>query len=114
MSGLDKADLPPDARADIRSVPSMIYYGVPTVDAVLMRSLGVRRSLSVGLGNRFRQQVSAGVSAPRLQQARTWLAATSDALWQQASQEAESPMDGRRIRRVWEIVTGSETEGTSP
>ena len=47
MSGLADADLPEATKAEIRSVPSMIYFGVPTMDAVLMRSLSVPRSISV-------------------------------------------------------------------
>ena len=100
LSGLDAAELSGDLRADIRSVPSMIYYGVPTVEAVLMRSLGVPRSVSVSLGRRFQQAAPGAAPAPRLQQARAWLAASPDRLWQDVSRESNSPMDGQRMRQV--------------
>jgi hypothetical protein len=112
MSGLDAAELPPDLRAEIRSVPSKIYYGVPTVEAVLMRSLGVPRSVSVVLGDRFKQAAPGDAPAPRLQQARAWLTAASDDLWQDVAREAGSPMDGQRTRRVWSIITGIQPKST--
>lgn len=108
MSGLDKEELSEEVRADIRAVPSMIYFGVPTVEAVLMRSLGVPRSVSVSLGNRFQQEESNGNSAPRLQKAREWLSDSSDGLWREVARESNSPMDGIRMREVWRIITGNQ------
>ena len=66
-----------DHRADIRSVPSMINYGVLTDEAVLMRGFGVPRSVSVSLGGRFRQAAPGAAPAPHIQQARAWLARQS-------------------------------------
>lgn len=110
MSDLADAALSDEAKSDIRCVPSMIYFGVPTVEAVLMRSLGVPRSMSVRLGHRFREQSNKRDLAPRLQRARKWLAETSAEVWQEVARESNVPMDGKRMRDAWGIITGSQSD----
>ncbi len=107
MSGIAEADLPMEAKAEIRTVPSMIYFGVPTVEAVLMRSLGVPRSVSVSLGRRFADAPADTQSEPRLQRARKWLENSSPDLWQEATRQSNVPMDGKRMWKAWRIITGS-------
>jgi len=106
MSGLEDADLSEEAKAQIRSVPSMIYFGVPTVEAVLMRSLGVPRSISVAMGSRFASEEDKAEVAPRLQKARTWLERTSPDIWREIVQASNLPMDGKRMQDAWLIITG--------
>lgn len=105
MSGLAAEDLA-KGDAGIRSVPSMIYYGVPTVDAVLMRSLGVPRSVSVAMGSRFAQEVQDPEGEPRIHGARKWLESSSVDTWRKASKESGVTIDGGRIQDVWRIITG--------
>jgi hypothetical protein len=54
MSGMDVTELRPDLRADIPSIPSMIYYCVPTIEADLQqegdRRIDRRRYLGVWCG----------------------------------------------------------------
>jgi hypothetical protein len=108
MAGLADAELTNDAKAEIRSVPSMIYYGVSTVEAVLMRSLGVPRSVSVPLGRRFQEETDKNDATPRLQKARKWLAESSAEVWQQVARESSLTMDGKRMRAAWRIITGDQ------
>lgn len=113
MSGLDEAELSDEARAEIRMVPSKIYFGVPTTEAVVMRSLGVPRSVSVSLGQRFQQAEGANTAEPRIQRARKWLAECSDETWKEVARESNLSMDGKRMRQVWRIVTGTPAEAGS-
>lgn len=108
MSELAYANLPDEAKAAIRSVPSMIYFGVPTIEAVLMRSLGVPRSISVAMGKRFTVEAEEAEPAPRLQKARAWLERSSAETWQEVANESNLPMDGKRMRDVWRIITGNQ------
>lgn len=107
MSELAESNLSIEARAEIRSVPSMIYFGVPTIEAVLMRSLGVPRSISVAIGKRFAAEAEAIEPAPRLQKARAWLERSSSQTWQEVARESNLPMDGNRMRQAWCIITGN-------
>ncbi|GKT09450.1 DEAD/DEAH box helicase [Desulforhabdus sp. TSK] len=108
MSQLADEKLSEEAKAAIRSVPSMIYFGVPTIEAVLMRSLGVPRSISVAMGKRFTTEAKETEPAPRLQKARVWLERTSSETWQEVANESSLPMDGKRMRDVWRIITGNQ------
>jgi hypothetical protein len=86
----------------------MIYFGVPTFEAVLMRSLGVPRPISVALGKRFTVEETGAAPAPRLQKARAWLEQSSDTTWQEAAYESNLSMDGKRMRDAWRIITGNQ------
>lgn len=109
MSEIADANLSEEVKAAIRSVPSMIYFGVPTIEAVLMRSLGVPRSISVAMGNRFIVEATDAEPAPRLQKARAWLERSSAETWQEVANESNLPMDGKRMQDVWRIITGNQT-----
>lgn len=108
MSGLADANLSDEAKAAIRSVPSMIYFGVPTIEAVLMRSLGVPRSISVAMGKRFTDEATESEPVPRLQKARAWLERSSAETWQEIARESNLPMDGKRMQDAWRIITGNQ------
>lgn len=82
----------------------MVFYGVPTVNAVLMRSLGVPRSIAVPLGDRFLAEGSAADS-PRVFRARQWLKDQPSEIWEEAK-PATARMSGRDYRRVWRILNG--------
>lgn len=96
-----------EEKVEILSIPSMIYYGVSSVEAVLMRSLGVPRSISVALGQRFVAEATKDEGVPRLQGARIWLEKSSPATWQEAAKQTGLAMDGKRICDAWRIITGS-------
>jgi hypothetical protein len=108
MSGITDADLPEEAKVAIRSVPSMIYFGVPTIEAVLMRSLGVPRSISVAMGKRFSVEATDTEPAPRLQKARTWLECSPAETWKEVVNESNLTLDGKRMQDAWRVITGNQ------
>lgn len=110
MSGLEDAPLSSENMEAIRFVPSMIYYGVPTVEAVLMRSLGVPRSVSVHLGAEFQQNEVLNKPLPRIQKARQWLDNASSEAWQRAIGKSDIKMSGERMQKAWRIITGRNTD----
>lgn len=107
IAGVDTAGLPPEQAETIRSVPAMVYYGVPTVNAVLMRALGVPRSIAVPLGDRFAAQHQA-IQGPRISRARTWLKGLPADVWN-ACRPAQARLSGEDYRRVWRILNGMES-----
>lgn len=106
---LKDANVSDETKMEIRSIPSMVYYGVSSLEAVLMRSLGVPRFVSAALGQRFAEETTKAVGVPRLQRARTWLEKSSPETWQDAAKQAGIAMDGKRVRDVWRIITGNHT-----
>lgn len=104
LAGIDIANVPPDQAEALRSVPAMVFYGVPTVNAVLMRSLSVPRSIAVPLGERFAAEGTAG-DGPRVVRAREWLKDLPTERWEEAK-PATSSMSGNDYRRVWRILNG--------
>lgn len=110
ISGIADFKLTDAEKETIRFIPSMIYYGVPTVDAVLMRTLGVPRSVSVNLGNQFQQGENSGDQMPRIQKARQWLENASSDVWQTAVDESKASISGERMQKAWHIITGKNED----
>jgi len=106
LSNLADAELPSADKDAIRSIPSMIYFGVPTVEAVLMRSLGVPRSVSVHFGDQFIKNEDKENQLPRIQKARQWLDKTSSDVWQTAVDQTGIAISGERLQQAWRIITG--------
>lgn len=107
MSGFSEADLSDEAKAEIRSIPSMIYFGVPTVEAVIMRNLGIPRSLSKSFGARFQEEKPSASGLPRIQSARQWLNNASPETWQSIATQSGVRMSGDRLKKAWKIITGN-------
>ncbi|MFP4166827.1 MAG: DEAD/DEAH box helicase [Opitutales bacterium] len=108
MSGLSQSELSDEANAEIRSIPSMIYFGVPTVEAVIMRNLGVPRSLSQAFGSKFRAEGDAdNKTVPRIQEARLWLNEASAEKWQTMASESGVRMSGDHLKKAWNVITGN-------
>jgi superfamily II DNA/RNA helicase len=111
LSGLADAEIPAAEKDAIRFIPSMIYYGVPTVDAVLMRSLGVPRSVSVELGNQFAvENQENAATRPHRQSAREWLEKNDASIWRTAAEKAILPISGDRLYAAWRIITGKDAD----
>jgi hypothetical protein len=106
MSGLSDMNISAKEREEISSIPSMIYFGVPTIEAVLMRNLGVPRSISIELGQSFAKEINAKNNSPKLQRARAWIETCSADKWEEAAKRANISMDGKRMMDVWRIITG--------
>lgn len=106
LSDIANANISDEEKAKIRSVPAMIYYGVPTVEAVLMRSLCVPRSISVQLGERFALDMDKELETPRIQKARKWLADCPPKTWHDVAMEAGVSISGERMQRIWSIISG--------
>ena len=104
LSGIDTSDLPPEQADTLRTVPAMVFYGVPTVNAVLMRTLGVPRSIAVPLGDRFAAKQDGGVG-PRVGRAREWLRSLPSEAWEEVKPTA-ARMSGDDYRRVWRVLNG--------
>jgi hypothetical protein len=89
----------------VNNLPAMLYHGVNTEAAVLMRINAVPRSIALKLGERFAasKQDSADIHSPR--SARNFLRALSLDDWQKAI-PSNSRMSGVDYRDVWQLLSG--------
>ena len=104
LAGVETSDLPPEQADALRSVPAMVFYGVPTVNAVLMRTLAVPRSIAVPLGDRFSAEQEGG-AGPRVSRAREWLTNLPSEAWEEVK-PATARMSGDDYRRIWRVLNG--------
>jgi hypothetical protein len=89
----------------VNNLPAMLYHGVNTEAAVLMRINAVPRSIAPKLGDQFAasKQGSSDIHNPRA--ARNFLRALSTDDWQKAA-PPHSKMSGTDYRDVWQLLSG--------
>lgn len=93
---------------EIRSVPAMIYFGVDTLEGVVMRNMGVPRSVAKQMGESFKQ--STGDDLPTITKARTWIKSQDATIWNQCAPR-DSILSGDDYRKIWEISNGEYRGG---
>ncbi len=108
ISGIDFDSLPEAERRRINALPAMIYHGVRTEDAVLMRMNAAPRSASVNLGNLYRETIGEGDGRYSVGQARQFLKDLSDRDWHRARPESAA-LSGDGYKRVWEVLSGERS-----
>ena len=91
-----------DQRRAARMLPAMIYYGVDSEDAVLMRMYGVPRSVSKKIGGRYREHARGNPHVSGAQKILPWLKETPEELWRPDS----GAITGNECKRVWQRITG--------
>lgn len=91
------------SQLEIRSIPSMIFFGVNSIEGVVMRNLGVSRSIANSLGERFRQET--GDETPSLIKARSWLKEIDERIWEQCVPSG-SRLNGPEYKKIWQIMNG--------
>ena len=104
-SGLDFDSMSDEDRRVIQLLPAMVYYGVSSEPAVLMRMNLVPRSIAQPLGEAFMESVGEE-DRRRPTVAREFLSELSDASWEQA-RPIGSQLAGSDYRQVWEILSGA-------
>ena len=105
VSGLDFDSLPEADRRRINALPAMIYHGVRTEDAVLMRMNSSPRSAAERLGDLYRETIGESDGRYSVGQARQFLKNLSDRDWQRACPD-NAALSGSGYKRVWEVLSG--------
>jgi replicative superfamily II helicase len=104
-SGIDFDKLPEDVKRRLNTLPSMIYHGVRTEQAVLMRMNSVPRSVAESLGEHFGKSVQ--TQEQTVGRAREFIRSLSDQEWT-AIMPPKAPMSGADCRDVWQILSGEK------
>jgi hypothetical protein len=89
--------------AEIQSLPAMVHFGVDSLEAVALRSLGVPRLIAIGLGKEYQKHSSQEV--PKIRDARIWLKDIGDETWHKGLPEG-SLLTGAEFKQVWNIFNG--------
>ena len=109
MSGIDFESLSERERRRINALPAMIYHGVRSEDAVLMRMNGAPRSAAESLGELYRSFAGEDETRYSVGKARNFLKELSVNDWTQARPNGAT-LSGEGYKNVWEILSG---EGVS-
>jgi hypothetical protein len=105
VSGINFEALPEEQRRRINSLPAMVYHGVRTEEAVLMRMNSVPRSAAERVGQMFKdahEQSGLGFSVG---DARRFLKNMGGPDWN-AVRPHDSALSGVEYKRVWEVLSG--------
>ena len=105
VSGLDLDALSETERRRINALPAMIYHGVRTEDAVLMRMNSAPRSAAENLGAIYRNATGEDETRYSVGRAREFLRSLTTDGWDRA-RPSEAALSGSGYKRIWEILSG--------
>ena len=108
MSDIDFDALPERERRRINALPAMVYHGVRSEDAVLMRMNSAPRSAAESLGALYRDFTGDDASRYSVDKARNFLKQLGSAEWNRVRPE-NAALSGRGYKSVWEILSGEGT-----
>lgn len=103
-SGLGMDTMTEEERKRLASLPAMVYYGVDTEEAVLMRMHSVPRRIAAGLGRAYKGRGDVYVNATGVLE---WLDALPDGAW---SSPQKTGMTGSDYKRVWRQLSGMRAD----
>ncbi|MCI0723065.1 MAG: DEAD/DEAH box helicase, partial [Acidobacteria bacterium] len=108
-SGLDFEKMTDDERKRINNLAAMVYYGVRTNSAILMRMESVPRSIAEPLGEVFVKHGGRVDEPDSPRQVRRFIKSLGLADWQNVVPSGAT-MSGADYRQVWSWLSGEETQ----
>ena len=105
LSGVDFDSLSEPERRRINALPAMIYHGVRSEDAILMRMNSAPRSAAEALGALYRDLIGEDDTRYSVGKAREFLKSLSSDDWNRA-RPTDAAMSGPGYKRVWEVLSG--------
>ena len=105
VSGLDFGNMTDEEKRRINLLPAMVYHGVRSEEAVLMRMNNVPRSIAESLGKQFGSAESKVTDRYSVAHVRSYLSNLSSDQWDSAAPR-RSALRGEGYRKVWKILSG--------
>ena len=105
VSGIDFEKLSESDRRRINALPAMIYHGVSSEDAVLMRMNAAPRSAAEALGSLYREVRGGDDRRYSVGEARRFLKGLGADEWDGVRPEGAA-LSGTGYKRVWEVLSG--------
>jgi hypothetical protein len=106
--GFDFEKLSPEEKRKINILPAMIYHGVKTEAAVLMRMNSVPRSIAEPLGTEFERRTGTPASNQTIGIARDFLRSLTNSDWNQFTPK-DATMSGTDYKIIWSKLSGEAT-----
>jgi len=94
------SNLNEEEKRENMSLPSMIYYGVNTQEAVILRRINVPRTIAVGLGEHVRKELGDNIYQMGSSDISRYLDDLDDEKWNSAARR-ESPLSGAGYKSIW-------------
>lgn len=105
VSGVDFESLSEVEKRRINALPAMVYHGVRTEDAVLMRMNSAPRSVAESLGSLYKDLNDGDEGRYSVGEARRFLRELDTHHWHRAKPDGAS-LSGTGYRQVWSILSG--------
>lgn len=104
-SGLDFDNMNEEEKRRYNNLPAMIYYGVRSEAALLMRMNSVPRSIAESLGQRFVKESGDSLASASPMIARNYIKSLSAKEWEVLRPE-KATMTGNDFKIIWEKLSG--------
>ena len=106
--GIDFDKISDEDKRNINLLPAMVYHGVKTEEAVLLRMNALPRSIAESFGEILKENMSK--TDYSVQEARQFLKKADDSKWNKASQKYSNILTGSEYRRIWRILSGNSMD----
>lgn len=93
----------------INAIPAMVYHGVNSEEAVLMRMNSVSRTMAAPLGTLYKNRCSTDEDYLSIGHARKFISDLSLTDWNACS-ETGSDLSGEENMKIWQVLSGNATE----
>ena len=103
-SGADSTTMTDEENRKLKNLPAMIYYGVSSDEAILMRMNNVPRGISQKLGEMFKQE-RGDVYDSATVTASTWLKGLKEGDWNKSVVSGKG-ITGSEYKQIWEFLSG--------
>ena len=108
LSGIEFDALSESDKRRINALPAMIYHGVSTEEAVLMRMNSAPRSVAEALGSLYRETIGEDQGRYSVREARSFLKELDTGEWDGVRPKGAA-LSGEKYKRVWEILSGESS-----
>ena len=104
MLKIPQEGIPAETQRSAMNLPAMMYYGVDTDAAVLMRLNSIPRSIAKEMGAMYEGGHSIQEATPGT--VREWISGLGDSQWSRVA--GSSRLTGTEYKRIWERLSGED------
>ncbi|MBF0185915.1 MAG: DEAD/DEAH box helicase [Magnetococcales bacterium] len=105
LSGMNFEKMSAEEKRRINTLPAMIYHGVRTEEAVLMRMNSAPRSVAEPLGEAFKRKSGQGDGHLSVQSARNFIKSMDVADWDRVRPK-KAALSGTGFKKIWGVLSG--------
>jgi hypothetical protein len=102
---VDFKKLSEDERMEMQNLPSMIYYGVSSKEAIALRKAGVTRSMAQPLGEELKAAFGNEVNHKTKSEVLAWIKDLDIKKWDKANPHPKV-ISGKDYKLIWEKLSG--------